>query len=297
MKLRTFKRHLIVGCKNLVRSGWMTFASASAVMVMLLVVGIFLLFVLNANHIASTLEDNVEMRAHIALNASEEEQEELERTIEEMETVESVNFVSRDEGLEDLIASTGESGQAFESLREENPLPDAFQVFATNPQLTEQVAGSIDELESIRSVNYGEEAVGSLFAITNVGRMIGVILAVSLMFTAMFLISNTIKLTIVARSKEIQIMKLVGATNAFVRWPFFVEGASLGLIGSFVPIGLVVGGYSYLYTQYGATLSSSFYSILPPFPLVWQVGMLLLAIGLFVGIWGSVMSVRKFLKA
>ncbi len=296
MKFRTVGRHLKEGTKNLGRNGWMTFASISAVTVMLLVVGIFLLLILNMNHMATQVEDDVEIRAYIELTASEEQQDELRASIEDITDVKEIAFLGKDEGLSNLIDSLGDGGQAFESVREENPLNDMFVIEAANPQSIETVAAEIEGLSNVESVAYGQDFVDRLLQITDIGRYIGLGLVIALMLTAMFLIANTIKLTIVARRKEIRIMKLVGATNGFIRWPFLVEGLLLGLIGSLIPILLVIYGYKFLYDNYGTQIEGNFFALLPVYPYMLQIALLLLAVGLFIGAWGSVMSVRKFLK-
>jgi cell division transport system permease protein len=296
MKLRTLGRHVREGTKNLGRNGWMTFASISAVAVMLFVVGVFLLLIMNVNNIATGIEDDVEIKVYIELTATEEQQADLLAEIEQIPNIDSITYVDKEEGLNQLIDSLNESGQVFESIRDENPLNDSYVVRATTPQLTERVAASIETLEYVERVNYGQDYVERLFMVTDFVRTVGLILVVGMMFTAMFLIANTIKLTIIARKREIQIMKLVGATNSFIRWPFFVEGMLLGVMGAVLPILIIGFGYSYLFTNWGSRIEIMFFSLLPVFPHVWQVAALLIAIGAFIGMWGSMMSVRKFLK-
>lgn len=297
MKINTLKRHAKEGFKNLGRNGWMTFASISAVTIMLLVVGVFLLIILNLNHLAATIEDDVEIRVYIDLTANEEQQKELGELLEQIPDVESVKYLSREEGLEQFIESMDDLGHVFESLREENPFNDVYIVRAKDPQLTEQVAKQIEGLPYIDTINYGKDVVERLFQATNFIRKFGLVLVLGLMFTAMFLISNTIKMTIVARQEEIQIMKLVGATNGFIRWPFFIEGMLLGLIGAIIPFLILFAGYSYIYKN---TLNQKIglfsIELLPVSPYIYQVGGILVLIGVFVGIWGTMMSVRKFLN-
>jgi cell division transport system permease protein len=296
MKLRTVGRHFKEGSKNLGRNGWMTFASISAVAVMLFVVGVFLLLILNMNHIASTVEDDVEIHVYIELTATQEQQDELRAQIETTPNIQQIEFLGKDEGLDQLIDSLDEQGQVFETIREENPLNDKFVVRATSPQLTEDIALKVEEMPYVERINYGKDWVEKLFAVTSLVRTIGLVLVLGMMFTAMFLIANTIKLTIVARKREIQIMKLVGATNGFIRWPFFVEGMLLGIIGAIVPVVILGFGYSYLIDEFGDKVEVMFFSLLPVYPSIWQSAWLLLAIGAFIGVWGSMMSVRKFLK-
>ncbi|SDB88142.1 permease-like cell division protein FtsX [Shouchella lonarensis] len=295
MNIRTLKRHMREGTKNLVRNGWMTFASVSAVTVMLVIVGFFLVMFLNGNHIAHTVENSVEIRAFYQTGTDDEKVKEVIAEVEALDDVESVRFIDKEEGLERFIASSGENGEVYKSFKGENPLPHALEVTATSPQLTEKVALEIRQNAHIKEVTYGKAYIDSLFKVTNFARIAGLAVVIGLLFTAIFLIANTIKLTILARSKEIQIMKLVGATNGFVRGPFFVEGALLGVIGSVIPITLMGFGYTYAYARLSPP-SDALYSLLSPGQLIVQISLLLLVVGLLVGIWGSTMSVRKFLK-
>ncbi|WP_096202451.1 permease-like cell division protein FtsX [Bacillus sp. FJAT-45350] len=296
MKARTLTRHLKEGTKNLGRNGWMTFASISAVAIMLFVVGVFLLLIMNMNHIATMVEEDVEIRVYIELTATDEQQQELRRQIELVDHIDTIYFLDKDEGLEQFIDSLDEMGQVFENLRQENPFNDAFIVRANTPQLTETVANQIEGLPYVESINYGKDVVERLFTVTDFLRNAGLVLVVGMMFTAMFLIANTIKLTIVARKREIQIMKLVGATNGFIRWPFFIEGLLLGVIGALIPILVIFFGYTYIFDYLGSRIELMFFELIPIFPSVYQIGGILILIGAFIGIWGSMMSVRKFLK-
>lgn len=296
MKVRTLGRHAKEGGKNIIRNGWMTFASISAVTVMLMVVGAFTMLIFNINHFASSLEEDVEIRAFVERTASESEQEVLLEELEDLSGVEEIGYVPRDEGLEQFLDSLGEQGDYFEGLRDENPLNDVFVVRAVNPNETDLLATQIEELDHIEGVEYGQDIFEQLFSATDFVRVIGIVLIFGLIFTAVFLIANTIKITIIARKREIQIMKLVGATNAFIRWPFFVEGLLLGILGSIVPIVVLSYGYDQFYTTIGQNTGLEFFDFLPTFPLALETSALLLLIGATVGVWGSLMSVRKFLK-
>lgn len=296
MKGRTLLRHGKEGIKSLVRNGWMTSASISAVAIMLLIVGVFLILILNLNHFATSVEEDVEVRVFIELTSTDEQQDELRRKIERISNADTITYLPKDEGLDQFIESLGEQGEIFETLRGENPLYDVFVVRAVTPQQTEQLASEIEPLPYVEEVGYGKDIVEQLFTFTDFARKIGLFLVVGLMFTTMFLIANTIKLTIVARKREIKIMKLVGATNGFIRWPFFIEGLLLGVIGSLIPIGILAFGYNRLYESFSHRLEVMFIGLLPTDPLIFQVAGILIATGAFIGIWGSVMSVRKFLK-
>ncbi|WP_066175516.1 permease-like cell division protein FtsX [Bacillus marinisedimentorum] len=296
MKFNTIGRHFREGFKNIKRNGWMTFASVSAVTVTLLLVGIFLVIMLNLNHLASQVEKDVEIRVHVGLTASPEQQAKLEDRIKGISEVSNVTYSSKEQELTKVIESFGEEGAAFESLQKENPLNDVFIVKTTNPKDTPEVAKQIQDMEFASKVNYGQGTVEKLFSVVEVARNAGIILIAGLLFTAIFLISNTIKITIVARRKEIEIMKLCGATNGFIRWPFFVEGAVLGIMGAVLPIAAVAFGYEYLYDIITPRLETTFFSLLTFSPFVYEIAGILVLMGAFIGIWGSTMSVRKFLK-
>ncbi|GGB53754.1 FtsX-like permease family protein [Virgibacillus dakarensis] len=298
MKFRTLKRHFREGIKNIFRNGWMTVASIGAVTTTLILVGVFLALMLNLNKMADNIEDDVEINVLIDLTAKEDQIKQLGDNIEKMDEVDKVEFSSKDEQLEGLVKSMGKEGDSWQLFEQDNPLNHVFIVKTKDPLDTIDVANDIADFDNVQEVNYGKDVVNRLFQFNQYARNIGLVLIAGLVFTAIFLISNTIKLTIMARSKEIGIMKLVGATNGFIRWPFFVEGMLLGIFGSIIPIAAILGGYYYLENNLSErfNLKFSFVELLPFNPFAWQLSLIILVIGGLIGIWGSVMSVRKFLK-
>lgn len=224
MKSSTLTRHLREGFKNLSRNGWMTFASVSAVTITLLILGVFLMLAMNIQHLVQTVEKQVEIRVSLDVTADQATVQKVEGALVKLPEAAEVKFVPKAEGLQNLKKSFGERGTLFNGLEKENPLPDSFIVKAKTPQQTGALAKKIQAVDGVKKVNYAEQTTQKLFAITDVIRFVIVAFIIALAFTAMFLIANTIKLTIVARRREIEIMKLVGATNGFIRWPFFIEG-------------------------------------------------------------------------
>ncbi|KUP05689.1 cell division protein FtsX [Bacillus coahuilensis m2-6] len=293
MKINTVFRHLRESLRNILRNSWMTFASVSAVTVTLLLVGVFVVLMLNMNKIATDIEEDVEVKVFINLEADEPAIAKLGAELESIAGVESVAYSSKEQELQSLIEDLGEDFSLFE---QDNPLYNTYTVKASDPKRTDFVADNAAILDSVNSVEYGEERVDQLFTFFEAARNVGIVLIVGLLFTAMFLISNTIKITIVARRKEIEIMKLVGATNWFVRWPFILEGLWLGVLGSIVPITLITLGYSYAYDLISPKLQNYFFSLLEITPFIYQVNLIILLLGTLIGVWGSMMSVRKFLK-
>lgn len=296
MKFKTFGRHGKEGVKNLTRNRWMSLASISAVTVTLLLVGVFATLLLNLNDIGTQIEEDVEVRVFIDLTSDQSGQNELKEKIEDISKVSTVEFQSKEEGLDKLIESLGNEGEVFESLKDENPLNDVFIVKTANPEDTIEVAQTIEGFQNVEKVEYAKETVERLFNVMDMARNVGLAIIAGLLFTAMFLIANTIRITIVARRKEIEIMKMVGATNWFIRWPFLFEGILIGILGSAIPIALVIFGYDYIYTEINTRYPTLFIDLLPVYPFVLEVSALLILMGIVIGLWGSFTSIRKYLK-
>ncbi|MBU6081450.1 permease-like cell division protein FtsX [Allobacillus halotolerans] len=296
MKLSTMRRHVREGTKNIVRNSWMTVASVGAVTTTLVLVGIFLALMFNLNQLAENIENEAQMKVYVERTAEDQDIQALEKQINEISDISEMEFSSKEDELEGLISDMGESGDQWELFEQFNPLNDAFNIKTYEPEQLAGVANQIEQMDNVEEVNYMKDVVDRLIAFNDIARWIGIIFIGALLLTAIFLISNTIKMTIIARQTEIGIMKLVGAKNSFIRWPFFVEGALMGVLGSIIPIAVVAGGYYYLYNQFADEIPIPFFELLPANPFIWQISGILLGIGVVIGIWGSVMSVRKFLR-
>ncbi|TVY09356.1 permease-like cell division protein FtsX [Paenibacillus cremeus] len=304
MKIRTAVRHLREGTKNVARNGWMSFASISSISISLFILGVFLLLTLNVNYLAEQIEQQVEIRVYLEVNTPDSQITQLQNEIGAIPQVDKVRFVSKEEGLKYLREKLGESGkQLLEGFDgDNNPLNDSFTVEVSEPREVASVAAKISDLNAtkpakpIYRVSYGQGTVETMFKVTTIVRNVGLVLVAGLALTAMFLISNTIKITIVARRREISIMKLVGATNSFIRWPFFIEGALLGIIGSIIPTGVLLYGYWQMMRSLQLDLNLLLIKLLPFDDISMKVAGLLIGIGVLIGIWGSTLSVRKFLR-
>ncbi|MFT8318848.1 MAG: permease-like cell division protein FtsX [Sporolactobacillus sp.] len=296
MKLRTLKRHINESFKSLGRNSWMTFASVSAVTVSLVLIGMFMMVMFNLNKIAGNLESNVEMNVYVADSATKADTAQLENQLKSVRNVQSVKFQSKKEGLNRLLQSLGNDRRTFADLQNENPLPNMFVLKTKQPQQTIQIAKRVNNFPNVTDVRYGKGTVEKMFRFINISRNVGIVLIIGLLFTSVFLIANTIKLTIVARRREIEIMKLVGATNSFVRWPYFIEGLVMGVLGSLIPILVVIIVYHYAYYTMSISLSSMLIQLIPYKQMAVNLSFMLLILGAVIGVWGSLSSVRKFLK-
>ncbi|WP_214825293.1 permease-like cell division protein FtsX [Exiguobacterium algae] len=299
MMFKTSLRHLREGLKGTLRNGWMSFAAISAVTITLLLVGVFALIMFNVNEITDNVENDVEVQVFITREADESSVEELGQNIEQVPGVSTVTFSSKENELKKFQAQLGENGEAYGTVEKDNPLHARYIVKAQDPEELEAVAKSVSELDNVDEVAYGQEYVDKMLAFFNGIRIGGLALIVGLTLMAMFLISNTIKMTIFSRRREIEIMRLVGAKNSFIRWPFFIEGLFLGVFGALIPIAVIYFGYDVAYSALQPSLdqlNSDIFKLLDPSTLTMQVSGVLLALGAFIGIWGSTTSLGRFLK-
>ncbi len=292
-------RHLREGFKGTLRNGWMTFAAISAVTITLLLVGVFALVMFNVNEISENVENDVEIQVFVTRTAEEANVEKLGENIEQIPGVASVTFSSKEDELENFRNQLGEDANAYGTVEKDNPLHDRYIVKASDPLNTETVADAVQSLANVDKVTYGQDYIDKMFAFFNGIRIGGLVLIVGLTLMAMFLISNTIKMTIFSRRREIEIMRLVGAKNSFIRWPFFIEGLLLGVFGALIPIAVIYFGYDVAYSALQPSLdqlNSDIFKLIDPSILTTQVSLVLLALGAFIGIWGSTTSLGRFLK-
>ncbi|MFF2092644.1 permease-like cell division protein FtsX [Paenibacillus sp. NPDC058174] len=304
MRFSTLIRHIREGLKSILRNGWMSFASMSSMFISLFLLGVFLIVALNINSLAADFESQVQIRVYLQTDIDQEKKNELQNKIGRMTEVSKVTFVSKEEGLELLRENLGQDGDDLLDGydKESNPLPDSFTVEVFDPQTIEAAAAQIneinksDDMKPITKVKYGQGTIETLFKVTNAVRNIGLVIVIGLGVTAMFLISNMIKMTIIARRREIGIMKLVGATNAFIRWPFFIEGAIIGVVSSVITTAAVLFSYSELVRLTKVDMGLMLLKLVPVEECGLQVGVLLIGLGTLLGVWGSTISVRKYLK-
>lgn len=274
------------------RNGLMTAAAVTTVAVALLVVGSAVLIGLNLARIAAVLEDQVQVVAFLRDRLTAAEAAEVRAAAMNLPGVAAVQFVGRDEALARLQAQLGE-GEAFGDLVSTNPLPDSLEVRPNDPQQAPAVAQAVAALPGVVEVSYGGQVVDRLMALTRGVRVVAALLTLFLTAVALVVVVNTIRLTIIARRREIEIMQLVGATRWFVRWPFLIEGFLQGAAAAAAAL-LVLGTvYAVGVLRLQATM---------PFLPVVAVGdagrplvLALLASGLGVGTAGSLIAIRRFL--
>lgn len=292
--IRTFFSHVLESIKSLKRNGWMTIASASAVTITLVLVGIFMAVIFNATKLAKDIEENVTVSVFVDIGTTPDEMQKLEKELNKIDNVETISYSNKDKQLKKIQKQMGEAWNLFEG--DSNPLYDVYYVSAKEPSDTKEISAKAAKLSNVFKADYGGVSSDKIFSIASKVRTWGLGAAILLLFVAVFLISNTIRITILSRQREIQIMRLVGAKNGYIRWPFFIEGAWIGLIGSIIPILVLTFGYQKFYTLFNPQLLSSNYSLLKPESFVWQIDLLMIVIGMTIGSLGSIISMRRFLK-
>lgn len=280
--------------KSVRRNGFMSIASVSTVAVALLVLGMFLLLFLNTNNMAKHLENQVQISVYMQDTATYNDLNNTKAAITKMPGVVKVNYIDKNAALKRFEDRLGDQKQLLNALGKDNPFPDSFDVQVDKPERIKEVAPLIGKLPKIETAKFGQEILENLFQLTRILRFGGVILVFFLAMATLFIISNTIRLTVFARRKEVTIMKYVGATDWFIRWPFLLEGMSLGFIGAIIASLILAIIYATIVDKIHGTLQ--FMPILSASPLLWWVTLGLLIVGTAIGALGSFISLRKFLR-
>ncbi len=294
MKLRTGEYFIQEVFLSLKRNNWMSAASIGTVAVSLFVLGVFLILVLNMNRLASSLESQVQISVYLADDLKKADRDDLAFDIKNMQGIESIKFVSRDEAKERLAQRLGDQKYLLDALGEQNPLPDAFELTVKQPDMVETAAKAIEKMPGVEAAKYGQDVVENLFAITRLMRIFGVALMLLLASATLFIISNTIRLTVFARRKEIAIMKYVGATDWFIRWPFLLEGIVLGFVGGIIAALVLRSFYAAMAAKIYDTLA--FFPLMPQYPFMNYVAIAIILSGMAIGAIGSTISLKRFLK-
>ena len=290
-------RHVKEGFIGVLRHSAMSVSAATAVMITLVLMSLFLMLTLNLSQITKNVEESVQIHVKIVDGTTTETIDAMKAEIALIPGVKLVTFSDKNAELDRFIAAFGEDGKIFEMYRgEDNPLRDAYLVDVVKNAPLDIIDAKIKLLDAIEGVNYGGENTLRLVSLMESIQNGGLILVSVLWLLAIFLISNTIKITIYSRSEEIHIMRTLGATNHFIRFPFLIEGILIGLMGSILPILLTIFGYQYLYNALGGVLVSNLFILRPIYPMVFQVSGILAGLAVLVGLSGSFISVTRHLR-
>ena len=294
MKIRTGEYFVQEVFRSLRRNNWMTFAAVGTVAVSLFILGVVLLRALNMNRAASLLESQVQISVSIKEDLKEAEEEALGEKIRALQGIESVKYVDRAEAKKRLTERLGDQKYLLDALGEKNPLPNSYEVTVRQPDMVETAAKQIERMDGVEAAKYGQDVVEHLFDITRLVRLFGVLLILLLGSATIFIIANTIRLTVFARRREIAIMKYVGATDEFIRWPFVLEGIVLGCIGGVISAFVLRSFYAGVAHKVYDTLA--FFPLIPQSPFMNYVSIVIVLLGMGIGAMGAWVSLKRFLK-
>lgn len=294
MKLSTSEYFIKEVYSSFKRNIWMTLASIFTVVLSLFILGFFSIVILNLNKMANTLESQVQISVYLKDDLSQEEIDETKETLSKIEGLQDIKFTTREEAMKNFKERLGDQQFLLDALDDTNPLPDSFSLTVTSPQQVKTIADTAAALDSVESASYSQDIINHLFNLTHLIRLIGIALIILLTGAAIFIISNTIRLTVFARRKEIAIMKYVGATDWFIRWPFLLEGICLGFIGG----GLATIFLYIVYNQVTQEIyeAMAFFPLIPQHPFIDYISLAILVAGIIIGALGSTISLKRFLK-
>ena len=295
---RNIRRYFRDAMKSVIRNFSLSLASISCIAITLIVVGISIVLSYNVENMTDSIKKDVTMVVFLKSDTTEDEVKDIQKKITNMGNIEEIKFKSKKEYAEE----TKERDEVFSFIvdnwtDETNPLLDSFLIKVKEVEEIKNTASSIKKIDKVELVNYGEDMVDQLITVFDVIRKVSIGAVVALILVTAFLIANTIKLAIFSRKTEIEIMRLVGASNISIKIPFIIEGSFIGILGSIIPIILMIYGYTSLYNYFdGKLFGSSLAMLIEPYPFIYLSSLLLLGIGIVVCMFGSYSAVKKYLK-
>lgn len=300
LKMRLIKNIFKQGWQGIWRNKGMGFASVSSISAVLMILGMVLILILSINSLVvetKTKFDEIEVFLEDDINNNE--MAEIEEIIRNKKGIVSILFKSKDEALESMKEGWGDEAYILEGLEglENNPLPNSYIIKLRDVEYADDAVDSIKFLPGILKVNYHKDIIDKLMIVANYIRVGGITIIGALIFVSIFIISNTIKLTVISRKREINIMKYVGATNGYIRGPFILEGVFFGVIGAVISIILVYFGYEYFFKAVNERLYSLISIVLvPPVAIFTDITIIFISIGAGIGALGSLISMKRFLN-
>lgn len=294
MKLRSFRRFFVEAFQSLGRNFAMTIASIATIALTLFVCGVFTILVMNVDKFASDIESTVEIQAFIADDISASEAANLITDLRGVDGVETVTFVSKEEALADMASQLEETPADLLASLGSNPLPDSYMITVADPDKVAGIAEKVEKMSGISEAQYGEDTVDNMFTMLKWVRYFGIGLIVLLIIASIVIVAFNIKITVASRKWEIVIMRYVGASNWYIRWPFCIAGMVMGLLGGIASVGLLYGAYSILIEKLSSVLV---FMNLVSFNMSFiYMFLVMIAFGIFLGSAGSLLSLNVYLK-
>lgn len=298
MKLfRMLGRSIRDAFKSVIRNFSLSLASISCITITLIIVAIAIMASFNINNFTTEIEKDLTIVVFLDRDATEEDIKDVKTNIEKISNAEKITYISKDEVKKEMQQESEVLDKVLDGYSEgESPLKDTYQVKVKNIEQIKDTADRIKKINSVSVVRYGEGMVEKLVSAFDSVKKVTYGIVIALVVVTVFLIVNTIKLTISARRREIGIMRLVGASNFTIKTPFIVEGMILGLLGSIIPIIFTTYGYMAFYKHFDGYLFSKLIVLIKPEPFIYTTSLMVVIIGILVGMIGSASAVKKYLK-
>ncbi len=297
-KSSNFKYFVSEGCKSYTQNAIMSISSTIIVVASLVVFGIYLLFSMNINYIAEQIKEDCEIRVWIdeSIEPGSTQMQDIENQIKSIYNVKEIAFHSNEQAFTEWKEELGEDAVFFEGLDDDNPLRDSYEISLIDLELAENTSKKIEKIKGVASVNDNQTSVNKLINITKIIKNISFWFMMFLCALAIFIISNTIKITLFARRRNINIMKYIGATNSFISWPYIVEGIVIGIVGALISIMFVVLGYTYFVSMDFTLLEAMNIQFCAVGDVILALCIWFLSIGILLGAVGSAVSIRRHLN-
>ena len=280
--------------RSLFRNRFMAIASVLTVTLSMFILGVFLSAVLNINHMASYLENQVEMTVYLKDGLTTDQVMGIGKYLKAQPGMKEIKFTNKDQAMKEFRERMGDQQGLLDAING-NPLPASYQMSFQTPEQLKTAAEVVAKYQGVETVQYGKDIIEQLYKVAQVIRLSGIVLIVFLAGAELFIISNTIRLTVFARRREIQIMKYVGASNGFIRWPFLFEGMVIGFLGSGFASLILWEGYEMVVSEM-ASAGLVFIPMIPLWPFMGYNTLIILAVGIVIGVMGSAISLRKYMK-
>jgi len=294
MRINTFKYFFKDSLKSLKRNATVSTASMATVAATLFILGIFLLTILTVNRGILSVESKVEAKIYLKDTITETDQKAIENMIKSVDGVVSYSYESKAQALENFRKQLGDQNKSLtEGLDKGNPMPNSFIIKVKNPDTISNLVKAVTGMSGIDTIKDGREVVDKLVSITKTIKWVGSIILLILVCVSLFLIGNTIKITVYSRRREIGIMKYIGATDWFIRWPFIMEGVMIGILGGIVADVILYYVYRLVYVKITSGLLMM--QLITPNYVSTYILALFLLFGILIGAGGSIISLRKFL--
>ena len=302
--LRSIKRYFRDAAHGVFRNFSLSLASISCITITLIVVAVSLVLSMNVQSFSDSIRKDVTVVMFLRGDTTKEDEDKILNELKSIKNIDSssIEFKSKVDSANELKKGSEIFAPTVDSWTEEtNPLLDSYVFKVKEIEKIDDTVSDVKSLsftkDKINNINYGKDIVHQLIVVFNVVKKVCIVAVLSLVLVTAFLIGNTIKLAIYSRRREIEIMRLVGASNISIKIPFIIEGLFIGIIGSVIPIIITIFGYTTLYDFFdGKLFNSSLATLVEPMPFIYNVSGVLLLIGIIVGMIGSYQAVRKYLK-